>query len=83
MSFAGMVASLLGEPVELAAWTGPVLVHKVVDLESVAPPEPQRQQLQEDRQSAATGRGDAWIACRLSARSEGHCVVGCEVVNSV
>lgn len=42
MNFAGMVASLLGESVELAAWTGPVLVHKVVDLEAPAPPEPQR-----------------------------------------
>ncbi len=40
MNFAGMVASLLGESVELAAWTGPVLVHKVVDLE---PPAPKRQ----------------------------------------
>lgn len=33
MSFAGMVAQLLGEPVELAAWTGPVLVRKVDDPE--------------------------------------------------
>lgn len=43
MNFAGMVASLLGESVELAAWTGPVLVHKVVDLEPHAPHEPKRQ----------------------------------------
>ncbi len=43
MSFAGMVALLLGEPVELAAWTGPVLVHKVVDLEPAALAEPKRQ----------------------------------------
>ena len=43
MNFAGMVASLLGESVELAAWTGPVLVHKVVDLEPPAPPAPKRQ----------------------------------------
>ena len=27
MSFAGMVAQLLGEPVALATWAGPVLVH--------------------------------------------------------
>lgn len=29
MSFAGMVAQLLRAPVELAAWTGPVLVRQV------------------------------------------------------
>ena len=29
MSFAGMVAQLLGEPVALVAWAGPVLVHLV------------------------------------------------------
>ena len=29
MSFAGMASQLLGEPVDLAAWAGPVLLHLV------------------------------------------------------
>lgn len=72
MSFAGMVAQLLGEPVALAAWAGPVLVHLVDGPELLRNAQVTAQrpkapaQAQEGRQSAAAGRGDTCASLSAS-----------------